>query len=111
MGWCNKPTKLQFPSIFNTDNFDALKRYETIEFDRRTWLHVPWGTLWSTSSGKTVKGANFTICIVTFSEIAKKHIPEAKLYTLPFIVILMFVLWELLFCFKNVIFHNYLNIP
>ena len=26
------------------------KRYESIEVDRRTWLHVPWGTHWSTSS-------------------------------------------------------------
>ena len=35
---------------FNTENFDALKRYESTEVDRRTWLHVPSGTLWSTSS-------------------------------------------------------------
>ena len=27
------------------------KRYESIEVDRRTWLHVPSGTLCSTSSG------------------------------------------------------------
>ena len=26
------------------------KRYESTEVDRRTWLHVPWGTHWSTSS-------------------------------------------------------------
>ena len=26
------------------------KRYESIEVDRRTWLHVPSGTHWSTSS-------------------------------------------------------------
>ena len=26
------------------------KRYESTEVDRRTWLHVPWGTLRSTSS-------------------------------------------------------------
>ena len=26
------------------------KRYESIEVDRRTWLHVPLGTRWSTSS-------------------------------------------------------------
>ena len=26
------------------------KRYESTEVDRRTWLHVPTGTLWSTSS-------------------------------------------------------------
>ena len=27
------------------------KRYESTEVDRRTWLHVPSGTHWSTSSG------------------------------------------------------------
>ena len=26
------------------------KRYESTEVDRSTWLHVPSGTLWSTSS-------------------------------------------------------------
>ena len=26
------------------------KRYESTEVDRRTWLRVPSGTLWSTSS-------------------------------------------------------------
>ena len=26
------------------------KRYESTEVNRRTWLHVPSGTLWSTSS-------------------------------------------------------------
>ena len=31
--------------------FDALKRYESTEVDRRTWLQVPWETLCSTSSG------------------------------------------------------------
>ena len=30
--------------------FDALKRYESIEVNRNTWLHVPSGTPWSTSS-------------------------------------------------------------
>ena len=50
MGWCNKPTKLQFSVNFNTENFDALKRYESTEVDRRTWLHVPSGTPWSTGS-------------------------------------------------------------
>ena len=35
---------------FYTDNFDALKRYESTEVDRRTWLHVSSGTHWSTSS-------------------------------------------------------------
>ena len=28
------------------------KRYESTEVDRRTWLHVHWGTLWSASSSK-----------------------------------------------------------
>ena len=32
------------------ENFDALKRYVSTEVDRRTWLHVPSGTHWSTSS-------------------------------------------------------------
>ena len=32
---------------FNTENFDALK---TLRINRRTWLHVPSGTHWSTSS-------------------------------------------------------------
>ena len=27
-----------------------LKRYESTDFDRRTWLHVPSETLWSTRS-------------------------------------------------------------
>ena len=27
------------------------KTYESTKIDRRTWLHVPSGTLWSTSSG------------------------------------------------------------
>ena len=26
---------------FNMENFDALKRYESTEVVRRTWLHVP----------------------------------------------------------------------
>ena len=26
---------------FNTDNIDALKRYESTEVARKTWLHVP----------------------------------------------------------------------
>ena len=35
---------------FKTENLDALKRYESTEVDRRTWLHVPSGTHSSTSS-------------------------------------------------------------
>ena len=41
MGWCNKPTKIRISINFNTENVDALKRYESTEVDRRTWLHVP----------------------------------------------------------------------
>ena len=50
MGWFNKPTKLQFQSILKGKLFDALKRYESTEVERRTWLHVPSETPWSTSS-------------------------------------------------------------
>ena len=35
---------------FNSENYAALKHYESTEVDRRTWLHVPLGTPWSTSS-------------------------------------------------------------
>ena len=44
------PKKLQFQLNFNTENFDALKRYQSTEVDRRTWLHVPSGTHLFTSS-------------------------------------------------------------
>ena len=37
-------------SQFYHGKFDVLKRYESTEVDRRTWLHVPSGTPWSTSS-------------------------------------------------------------
>ena len=30
-GWCNKPTELQFQSILNTENFDAL---QTLQINR-----------------------------------------------------------------------------
>ena len=49
-GWCNKSAHVQFQSILNTENLDPLKRYKSTEIDCRTWLHVPSGTLWSTSS-------------------------------------------------------------
>ena len=49
-GWCNKPTKLHFQSILNTEILMLSKRYESTEVDRRTWLHVPAGTHWSISS-------------------------------------------------------------
>ena len=45
-----KTLKITISVDFITVNFDALKRYESTEVDRRTWLHVPSGTLWSTSS-------------------------------------------------------------
>ena len=35
---------------FNTENIDASKRYESTEVDRRTWLQMPSGTPWFTSS-------------------------------------------------------------
>ena len=35
---------------FNTENFDALKRYKSTEVDRITWLPLPLRTLWSTSN-------------------------------------------------------------
>ena len=31
-------------------NYDALKCYKSTEVNRITWLHVPLGTLWSTSN-------------------------------------------------------------
>ena len=39
------------PIFYNFNQFLMLsKRYESTEEDRRTWLHVPSGTHWSTSS-------------------------------------------------------------
>ena len=49
MGWCNKSTQLQFQTILNSENFNA-KYHLSTEVDNRTWLLVPLGTLWSTSS-------------------------------------------------------------
>ena len=37
--------QITFSVNFNTENFDSLKRYESTEVDRRTWLHVPAGLL------------------------------------------------------------------
>ena len=48
--WWIKPTILQFQGIFNTENLMLSKRYESTEVDSRTWLYVPSGTPWSTSS-------------------------------------------------------------
>ena len=36
--------------IKHTENLMLLKRYESTEVDRRSWLPVPSGTPWSTSS-------------------------------------------------------------
>ena len=36
---CNKPIKLQFLSIFNTDNFDAPFRLQVLFFSIRTVIH------------------------------------------------------------------------
>ena len=44
------------PKTYNFNKFSGRtilmlsKRYESTEVDRRTWLHVPSGTHWSTSS-------------------------------------------------------------
>ena len=43
------PQNYNFNNL-NTENVDALKRYESTEVDRRTWQHVPSRTHWSTSS-------------------------------------------------------------
>ena len=53
-GWCNKPTILQFQSILTWKILMLSKHYESTEVDRRTWLYVPSGTHWSTSSGMTM---------------------------------------------------------
>ena len=42
--------KLQFLSILKQKILMLSKRYKSTEVDRRTWLHVPSGTPWSTSS-------------------------------------------------------------
>ena len=44
------PQNYTFNSILTQNILMLLKRYESTEVDRRTWLHVPSGTLWSTSS-------------------------------------------------------------
>ena len=43
------PQNYNFQSILY-GKFYALKRYESTVVDRRTWLHVPSGTHWSTCS-------------------------------------------------------------
>ena len=44
------PQNYNFSQIFTQKMWMLSKRYESTEVDRRTWLHVPSGTLWSTSS-------------------------------------------------------------
>ena len=45
------PQNYNFKQFFKHGKFLMLsKRYESTEVDRRTWLHVPSGTHWSTSS-------------------------------------------------------------
>ena len=48
------------------------KRYESTEVDRRTWLHVPSGTHWSTSSD-------------THQEVEIQKEASTKMYT-PFLI-------------------------
>ena len=49
-GWCNKPTKLQFQSILTRKILMLSITTNQPKSTRRTWLHVPSGTPWSTSS-------------------------------------------------------------
>ena len=42
--------KITISINFYTEILMLSKRYESTEGDRRTWLHVPSGTRWSTSS-------------------------------------------------------------
>ena len=51
-GRCNNPTKFQILLILHVTKKILMlaKRHESTEVDRRTWLHVPSWTLWSTSS-------------------------------------------------------------
>ena len=44
------PQNNNFQSILPREILMLSKRYESTEVDRRTWLHVPSGTHWSTSS-------------------------------------------------------------
>ena len=44
------PQNYNFNKILTWKSLMLSKRYESIEVDRRTWLHVPSGTHWSTSS-------------------------------------------------------------
>ena len=44
------PHNNNFNQILRREIWMLSKRFESTEVDRRTWLHVPSGTLWSTSS-------------------------------------------------------------
>ena len=44
------PQNDNFNEFYNMENLMLSKHYESTEVDRRTWLHVPSGTLWSTNS-------------------------------------------------------------
>ena len=58
---CQKQAEAKRDGVINPQNYNfqlilpreilmLSKRYESTEVDRRTWLHVPSGTHWSTSS-------------------------------------------------------------
>ena len=49
-GCCNKSTKRQLQSNLTRKILMLSKCYQLIVVDRKTRLHVPWGTVWSTSS-------------------------------------------------------------
>ena len=44
------PQNYNFNKILTQKMWMLSKSYKSTEVDRRTWLHVPSGTLWSTSS-------------------------------------------------------------
>ena len=44
------PQNYNINQILTRKKWMLSKRYESTEVDRRTWLHVPSGTLWSTST-------------------------------------------------------------
>ena len=44
------PQNYNFNQFLTREILMLSKRYESTEVDRRTWLHVPSGTHWSTSS-------------------------------------------------------------
>ena len=45
-----KPKNYNFNQFWTRKILMLSKRYESTEVDSRTWLHVPSGTPWSTSS-------------------------------------------------------------